>query len=561
MLKLLKEQREITIAPAFTNFKHRIFKQLKIPLAPSLYYKTLGSIKVELPKEVKPRRKPGEPPIGPTGLVLDRPTTFKFQADLNKAQNEKCFSFSGAARYTYNYHVGAVKINLSQRNAERSYGIYEQDLTPALNWSAFSRIKAFNAYKKGESFDSPVNLGPVPDSGTDSEQTVTRGLLWHEDIYANVFESASTQAAQALDNWSKSQKGERKGKLVGFPKFKAKHKTTPAFHIRNQGAGKHPSKHPVRPVDYKSIMIPGIGPVRIHGTNKRMRRMIEAGRFYISEVTVKYEWGKWWICITGYAAPFHSGRTTKKGRHAQPAGADLGVKTQAVVADSDGEELYVWQGVKALRQAQKKLKVANKAFSRTKKGSIGREKARERLSKIHARIAYLRNDLLHKLTTVLATKLAILTVENLHVAGMLKNHCLALSIADAAFGRLRTFLTYKADWYGLLLILADRWFASSKTCSSCKHVEQDLQLSDRVFNCAACGLSIDRDLNAAINLANWGVGKLEQDMEKAKALLEEGDTDTKPNTKATAAVPNQVSRLKDTTKDKISLQFVGASPT
>ena len=92
-------------------------------------------------------------------------------------------------------------------------------------------------------------------------------------------------------------------------------------------------------------------------------------------------------------------------------------------------------------------------------------------------------------------------------------------------------------------------------------MEQDLQLSDRVFNCAACGLSIDRDLNAAINLANWGVGKLEQDMEKAKALLEEGDTDTKPNTKATAAVPNQVSRLKDTTKDKISLQFVGASPT
>jgi IS605 OrfB family transposase len=128
------------------------------------------------------------------------------------------------------------------------------------------------------------------------------------------------------------------------------------------------------------------------------------------------------------------------------------------------------------------------------------ERARAEVSRLHARVANQRRDGLHKLTTHLAGTYGTVVVEDLHVAGMLRNRPLARHLADAGFGEIRRQLGYKICWNGGSLIVADRWFASSKTCSACQTVKHKLSLAVRICVCDACGLTLDRDLNAAINL-------------------------------------------------------------
>jgi putative transposase len=188
-------------------------------------------------------------------------------------------------------------------------------------------------------------------------------------------------------------------------------------------------------------------------------------------------------------------------RHTKPVGVDLGVKTLAVAADKDGLVLHEWTGVKALQHAQARLKLANQALARTKQGSGGRRTATRRLGKMHARVRQLRSALVHRITSTLAAGYATVVVEDLNVAGMVRNHSLARHVFDAAFGELRRQLEYKTAWYGTRLVIADRWFPSSKTCSGCGHVHATLTLADRLFTCPACSLEIDRDVNAAVNLA------------------------------------------------------------
>lgn len=163
----------------------------------------------------------------------------------------------------------------------------------------------------------------------------------------------------------------------------------------------------------------------------------------------------------------------------------------------------MWEGVKALRDAQYRLRRANKAYARTKPGSVGRAKAKARLQKVHARVARIRRHTAHDITTWLVTNCDRVVIEDLNVAGMGRLRTLARAVSDAGLRDLRRLLTYKAQWYGVELVVADRWFASSKTCSVCGHVKDKLALSERVYRCGPCGAELDRDLNAAINLARW----------------------------------------------------------
>jgi putative transposase len=128
-------------------------------------------------------------------------------------------------------------------------------------------------------------------------------------------------------------------------------------------------------------------------------------------------------------------------------------------------------------------------------------RASSRLGRAHARVANLRRDGLHQLTTRLATSYGTVVVEDLNVTGMLANRRLARRIADAGFGEIRRQLAYKTVWNGGRLLLADRWYPSSKTCSACGAVKTKLTLAERTYHCIACGLVLDRDLNAARNLA------------------------------------------------------------
>jgi len=230
--------------------------------------------------------------------------------------------------------------------------------------------------------------------------------------------------------------------------------------------------------------------------------MLERGRFHAYAAAFRFERGRWVVSVTGVAAPLHPARRTTADRPQARVGVDLGVKTLAVAADEHGTVQRTWEGVKALHAAQARLKLANQSYSRTKTDSVGRKKAARRLGKLHARVA-VRKALLHQLTSDLAKGYTCVVVEDLNAAGMLGNRSLARAVADAAFAELRRQLAYKAAWYGTELVIADRWFPSSKTCSGCGSVKADLTLADRVYHCGACGLVIDRDVNAAVNLARY----------------------------------------------------------
>ena len=159
--------------------------------------------------------------------------------------------------------------------------------------------------------------------------------------------------------------------------------------------------------------------------------------------------------------------------------------------------------MKTLKQAHASLKAANQALARTTPGSKGRQRAKSRLAKTHRKVANTRRHLVHQASTALVDRCQVLVIEDLNVAGMVRNRHLAKSISDAAMGELSRQLLYKARWHGVEVRVADRFFPSSKTCSGCGEVRDVLDLSARTYSCEVCGLVIDRDLNAAINLARW----------------------------------------------------------
>ncbi len=259
----------------------------------------------------------------------------------------------------------------------------------------------------------------------------------------------------------------------------------------------------MRPTRPKALRFPKLGELRVRESTRWLRRMLEAGRFHVYAAAFRFANGRWTVAVTGVAAALHPSRRSPTGRHRPRVGVDLGVKTLAVAADETGTLRHEWKGVKALQQAQGRLKLANQALARTKRGSNGRRTAARRLGKIHARTAALRTALLHEISTTLARGCTSVVIEDLNAAGMLANRRLARVVSDAAFGELRRQLTYKTGWYGTELVVADRWFPSSKTCSGCGTVKTELTLTERTYACPACGLELDRDLNAAINLARY----------------------------------------------------------
>ena len=427
--------------------------------------------------------------VSHTGHVLSRNRAFRFAADLTVAQSSEFFMCAGARRFMFNHHIGRVKANLDIRRAEAAAGLAREAMTGSLSWSKVSLINECNAWKNGQLDTSPVN-----DDGT-------RGLAWRHEVPADVFECASVDAAQALANFSNSVKGVRKGEKAGFARFKARHRTTPSFRLRSKS--KPGASSPVRVTGPHTIRLGKLGEVRVHGCTRELRRMMAAGRFHVQSVTVKFEQSRWWISVEGVAAVFHHQRRNPKQRHRKPAGVDRGVRDLAVFADLDGDVLHVVKAVRSLQNAQLQLKRANQALSRTKTGSNGRTKARARLTRVHARIRWLRQDAVHKASHWASTNLCRLTIEDLNIAGMLQLRSLAKAVSDAAMGELGRQVSYKAGWYGLEVVEADRWFPSTKTCSGCGDVKAAMDLSERIYDCRSCGMSLDRDVNAAINLARW----------------------------------------------------------
>ncbi|MGI9016484.1 MAG: RNA-guided endonuclease TnpB family protein [Euzebya sp.] len=414
---------------------------------------------------------------------LTRDVAFVFPLDLTAAQTQTCWRWAGTSRFVYNQTLALSQDRHKARQAE----IAEHGRTDLKGLtSRNSLIPAFNSWKKQTQAD--------PD---------TRDFSWLDDCSKFVREEAVVDAARALGNWFDSMARRRKGRKVGRPKFKKKNRATPSFRLRQDSSGRG-----IRLTDDGcGLRLPVFGEVRLAQSPKRIRRLLARGRFVISAVTVSFRQGRWQISICGKAATFHCDRQrhTKAGRarNTVPVGIDLGVRTQATIADANGQVLAEIPGVKALQTQLKKLRRANKALSRTKKGSAGRRKAVAKVARAHARIHHLRRDALHQITTELAQGHDLLVVEDLAVAAMLRSGRGARGVSDQTFGEFRRQLVYKADWYGSTVTVADRWFPSSKTCSGCGDVNADLGRGQIRWTCPGCGVVHDRDVNAAVNLARW----------------------------------------------------------
>jgi len=268
-------------------------------------------------------------------------------------------------------------------------------------------------------------------------------------------------------------------KTAKFLTFKKKGRKD-SFYISNDKFG----------VEEKKFWIPKLGWV------KGAEELRFKGK--ITSATVKRKADYWFVVISVETENTHTACDNQA-----VVGVDLGIKTLATL--SDGK---VIEAVKPLRSKLERLKRLQRWASRKIKGSSNRHKANRRVAKVHYEVACLRKDVLDKLTTYLCESSQVICIEDLNVSGMMKNHCLALSIADCGLGEFRRELEYKSVLHGNTLIVVDRWFPSSKTCSGCSAVKETLLLSEREFVCESCGMVIDRDLNAAINLRNYGLNKL-----------------------------------------------------
>jgi IS605 OrfB family transposase len=393
---------------------------------------------------------------------------YRYALDPTPAQERALRSHAGAARVAFNWGLARVKANLSQREAEKSYGISEDDLTPPLSWSLYSLRKDWNAAK-----------GQV--------------APWWPECSKEAFNTGLDQLARALKNWGDSRKGKRKGKASGFPRFRSKRKAR--LSVRwTTGSFRCEARHAV---------LPRIGRVKLHEDGRRLTDLVDAGAARVLSVTARFERGRWFASFT---VETEVSRPAPR-KPAAVVGVDLGIKTLAVL--STGEKI---PNSRHMNGALRKLRRLARAMSRKqgpdrrtgRKPSNRWRRASAALAEAHGRVADQRKDSLHKLTSRLAGEFGTLVIEDLHAAGMVKNRRLARHVADASFSEFRRQLEYKAAWCGGRVIVADRWFASSKTCSGCGAVKAKLLLSERTYVCTSCGMVADRDLNAALNLAEYG---------------------------------------------------------
>ena len=262
-------------------------------------------------------------------------------------------------------------------------------------------------------------------------------------------------------------------KQAGYPKFKKKGKND-SFTINNSGKP--------MPFGGKSIKLPVIGWVKLH-------EGLPSG--ITSKVTISSIADDWYISFAYYQK-----KPENISSRIDAVGVDLGIKTLATLSTA-----VVFENAKYLRSYLKQLGRLQKQLARKEYGSSNRKKLKIKLQRMYRRIAFLRKDLLHKITHYICKNHAKIVIEDLNVSGMLSNPNLAMSISDCGFHEFKRQLKYKCEKYNCQLIIADRWFASSKICSTCGHNHENLTLKDRVYECSNCGLKIDRDLNAALNLA------------------------------------------------------------
>ncbi len=295
---------------------------------------------------------------------------------------------------------------------------------------------------------------------------------WVMDVAKDVAEGAFADLGAALKNYFDWKNGHRTGRKVGFPTFKAKKNTRQSFRLNNDKFR----------VNGHTIVIPKLGPVNMAEPLRFMGKIMGA------VVSKAADW--WFVSITVQIE-----RPTPRRFPKQSTGVDVGIKALATLSDG-----RAFENQKPLRRQIQKLRRLNRTLSRRKQGSHRWWRAKRKLARFHDRIDNQRADAHHKASHAIASTYAIIGVENLHVTGMVKNRRLSFALADVGLGEFLRQISYKSDAFGGTVVTVGRFYASSKTCHACGHINQQLILADRTWICGHCGTTHQRDWNAAQNI-------------------------------------------------------------
>jgi putative transposase len=394
---------------------------------------------------------------------------FRFTLDPTEDQTRALAQHFGARRKAYNWTVSTVKADIE---AWRATGIQTDKPSLRVLRKRWNQVKS----------EVCVNA--------------ETGQPWWSECSKEAYADGIAGAVDAYWNWQTSRAGTRAGKRVGFPRFKKKGRDADRVCFTTGAMRVEP--------DRRHVTLPVIGTVRVHQNTRRIERLITKGRARVLAISVRRKGTRLDASVRVLVQrPQHPDVALPGSR----VGVDVGVRRLATVADTDGVVIEQVANPRPLDTALRELRHVSRARSRCTKGSRRYRERTTELSRLHRRVNDARTHHLHCLTTRLAKTHGRIVVEGLDAAGMLRQKGLSgararrRGLSDAALGTPRRHLSYKTGWYGSGLVVADRWFPSSKTCHACGHV-QDIGWAEH-WQCGSCSASHQRDDNAAINLARY----------------------------------------------------------
>jgi len=366
---------------------------------------------------------------------------YKTELKINNKQSFYLMGHVGAARHVYNW-------GLEQRIKE-----YKET---GKSSNAIAQHRQLNELKKGEK-------------------------SWLYEYSKCVGQEALRDLDKAFSNFFRRCKQKKVGVKAGYPKFKKRKESSGSFRLTG-------AIH----IEENRIKLPRIGWLNLY----------ELGYLPVGvkpkSVTVSLDVDKWYVSILA-----EEELPDKRGRD-QGIGIDVGLKELAVCSDG-----VRFENIKSLKKHERKLKLAQRELSKRKKGGKNRKKSIITVQRVHRKIRNVRTDYIQKITSQVAraksqgSRPSFIVVEDLNIAGMLRNVNLSKAVADASMQMFHRMLEYKCSWYGIDLIKANRWYPSSKRCNDCGAIYKKLKLSEREWVCTECGVVHDRDFNAALNLRDY----------------------------------------------------------
>jgi len=360
----------------------------------------------------------------------------------------------------------AYRTELDPNNAQRSK--FVQCCGAArfvFNWGLSDRISGYENGEKTNLYEQKRRFNALK----------KESYPWLEGIPYTITEYAFRNLDTAYQNFFRRVKqGKEK---AGFPHFKSRKDGLDNFTVNGS---LHIEEHRVR--------LPNIGWVRL-----KEKDYLPTSGVKILSMTISEHAHRWFVSVQ-----VEQEIPDPKSAINKPIGIDIGLKSLAVLSNG-----RIFENPKTTFRHEKKLATLQRELCRRKKGGKNREKSKQKITQLHFKIANIREYALHQVSDYVTAKAkpSVVVLEDLNVKGMMANHHLAKSLADASFAELSRQIQYKAQWQGIDVVLADRFYPSSKTCSACGEKKPYLKLSERTFVCPSCGNIIDRDLNAAINLA------------------------------------------------------------